>query len=86
MWSILCLEPVTLVLELPQKSGLWWPRICAISLSSLEKDSVLGFHCCEGTLTKVTLIKKTFNWDWLIVSEVQSIFIMAGSMATSRQA
>jgi len=28
----------------------------------------------------------TFNWGWLTGSEVQSIIIMAGSMAASRQA
>jgi alpha-mannosidase len=27
---------------------------------------------------------KTFNWSWLTVSEVQSIVIMAGSMAAGR--
>jgi hypothetical protein len=29
---------------------------------------------------------KQFNWGWLTGSEVQSIIIMAGSMAASRQA
>jgi hypothetical protein len=37
-------------------------------------------------MTKVTLIKKTLNCGWLTVSEVQSIIIMVGSMAVSRQA
>jgi hypothetical protein len=37
-------------------------------------------------MTKATLIKTTFNWGWLTGSEVQSIIIMAGSMAASRQA
>ena len=31
------------------------------------------------------LQRKTFNWDWLIVSQVQSVDIMAGSMAVCRQ-
>jgi len=53
-------EPVALVLELPQKSGLWWPRICAISMSSLEKDFVLvkASLLRRDKVTKVTLIKK----------------------------
>jgi hypothetical protein len=29
---------------------------------------------------------KMFNWGWLIISEVQSIIIMAGGMAASRHA
>jgi hypothetical protein len=37
------------------------------------------------TSPKETLIKTTFNWGWLTGSEVQSIIIKAGSMATSRQ-
>jgi hypothetical protein len=37
-------------------------------------------------MTKVTLIRATFNWGWLIDSEVQSIIIKARSMAVSRQA
>jgi len=37
-------------------------------------------------MTKPTLIKDEFSWDWLIVSEVQSIIILAGSMVASRQA
>jgi hypothetical protein len=32
-------------------------------------------------MTKATLIKKTFHWGWLTVSEVESIILMAGSMA-----
>jgi hypothetical protein len=36
-------------------------------------------HCLEGA----ALIKKTFNWGWLTVSEVPSIIIMAGSMTHS---
>jgi hypothetical protein len=36
-------------------------------------------------MTKATFIKKTINWSWLTVSEVQSIIIMMGSMAVSRQ-
>ena len=35
-------------------------------------------------MTKPTLIK-TFKWDWLTVSEVQSITIMAGGMAVSNR-
>jgi hypothetical protein len=31
-------------------------------------------------MTKATLIRTMLNWDWLTVSEVQSIIIMAGSM------
>jgi hypothetical protein len=31
-------------------------------------------------MTKETLINETINCGWLTVSEVQSIFIMAGSM------
>jgi hypothetical protein len=30
-------------------------------------------------LTKVTLIRTTFNWGWLTGSEVQSIIIKAGT-------
>jgi hypothetical protein len=33
--------------------------------------------------TLATLIKKTFNWSWLRVSESQSIIIMVGSMVAS---
>jgi hypothetical protein len=35
-------------------------------------------------MTKATLIRTTFNWGWLIVSEFQSIIIMAGSTPASR--
>jgi hypothetical protein len=31
------------------------------------------------TMTKATLIKTTFNWGWLISSEVQSIITKAGT-------
>jgi hypothetical protein len=37
-------------------------------------------------MTTANLIKTTFNWDWVRVSEVQSIIIMVGSMATCSQA
>ena len=61
---------------------------------SLTKDSVS--ECFQqlclrvlllwtGTTTKATLIRTTFNWGWLPGSEVQSIIIIAGSMAASRQ-
>jgi hypothetical protein len=30
-------------------------------------------------MTKATLIKDNFNWDWLTGSEVQSIIIMVGT-------
>jgi hypothetical protein len=30
-------------------------------------------------MTKATLMRTTFNWDWLTGSEVQSIIIKAGS-------
>jgi hypothetical protein len=30
-------------------------------------------------MTKATLIKTTFNWGWLICSEVQSSFIKVGT-------
>jgi hypothetical protein len=30
-------------------------------------------------MTKATLIRTTFNWGWLIDSEVQSIIIKAGT-------
>jgi hypothetical protein len=30
-------------------------------------------------MTKATLIRTTFNWDWLTGSEVQSIIIKAGA-------
>jgi hypothetical protein len=33
-------------------------------------------------MMKATLIRTTFNWAWLIDSEVQSIIIMVGSMAS----
>jgi hypothetical protein len=36
-------------------------------------------------MTMATLIKKTFNWGWLTVSEVQSIIIIMGSMVASQQ-
>jgi hypothetical protein len=32
------------------------------------------------------MTKQTFNWDWLIVSEVPAIIIVVGSMAVCRQA
>lgn len=32
---------------------------------------VLGFNFCEQTtMTKTTLIRRTFNWGWLTSSEV----------------
>ena len=31
------------------------------------------------TMTKATLIRATFNWDWLTGSEIQSIMIKAGA-------
>jgi hypothetical protein len=34
-------------------------------------------------MTKATHIKKIFHWGWLIFPEVQSIIIMAESMAAS---
>jgi hypothetical protein len=34
---------------------------------------------CPDTMTKATLIRKTFNWVWLTGSEVQSIIIKAGA-------
>jgi hypothetical protein len=37
-------------------------------------------------MTKATLIRTTFNEGWLTGSEVQSIIIMSGSKAASRQA
>jgi hypothetical protein len=38
-------------------------------------------------MTKASLIRTIFNWDWLTGSEVQSIIIKApGNMAASRQA
>jgi len=36
-------------------------------------------------MTKATLIRTTFYWDWLTGSEIQSIIIKAG-MTVSRQA
>jgi hypothetical protein len=30
-------------------------------------------------MTKATLIRITFNWGWLTVSEVQSIIVKAGA-------
>jgi hypothetical protein len=30
-------------------------------------------------MTKATLIKTTFNWDWLTGSEVQSIILKVGT-------
>jgi hypothetical protein len=37
-------------------------------------------------MTKATFIKKTFNWGWPTVSEVQSIIVRVESMAMYRQA
>jgi hypothetical protein len=34
-------------------------------------------------MTKATLIKTTFNWGWLTVSEVQPIIIMVGGMVAA---
>jgi hypothetical protein len=36
-------------------------------------------------MTKATLIKANIYWGWLSISEVQSIIIMVGSMASYRQ-
>jgi hypothetical protein len=36
-------------------------------------------------MTKATLIRTTFNWGWLKVSEVQFIIIMVGSMAVGNK-
>jgi hypothetical protein len=33
----------------------------------------------RDTMTKATLIRTTFNWGWLIGSEVQSIIIKVGT-------
>ena len=35
-------------------------------------------------MTTATLIKKTFNWDWLTGSEAQLIMIVVGIMAACR--
>jgi hypothetical protein len=32
-------------------------------------------YCTEHTMTKVTFIRTTLNWNWLSSSEVQSIII-----------
>jgi hypothetical protein len=37
-------------------------------------------------VTKATLIEDNIYWGWLIVLEVQSIIIMARSMAAGQQA
>jgi hypothetical protein len=37
-------------------------------------------------MDKATPIRTTFNWGWLVGSEVQSIIIKTGNMALSRQA
>jgi hypothetical protein len=34
---------------------------------------------CTDTMTKATLIRTIFNWDWLTGSEVQFIIIKAGT-------
>jgi hypothetical protein len=48
--------------------------------------SCLSFHCCEQMPWPRQLLQRAFIWGWLVVSEVQSIIIMVGSMAASRQA
>jgi len=48
--------------------------------------NVLGFPLLRrDTMTKPTLIRKTFNWGWFTGSEVQSIIIKSGRIAASRQ-
>jgi hypothetical protein len=48
---------------------------------------LLGFPLQRrDTITKATIIRTTFNCDWLVGSEIQSIIIKAGSMTASRQA
>jgi hypothetical protein len=34
---------------------------------------------CTDTMTKATLIRTTFNWNWLTGSEIQSIIIKVGT-------
>jgi hypothetical protein len=41
--------------------------------------SALNLWAISPALTKATLRKTTFNWDWLTDSEVQSIIIKAGT-------
>jgi hypothetical protein len=36
-------------------------------------------------MTKSTLIKTTFNWGWLRVSEVQFMIVMVGNLAACRR-
>jgi hypothetical protein len=36
-------------------------------------------------MTKAALIRTTFNWDLLAISEIQSIIIMAQSTTVSKQ-
>jgi hypothetical protein len=45
-------------------------------LQSLVPSSVLLLFI--DIMTKTTLIRATFNWGWLIGSEVQSIIIKVG--------
>ena len=52
----------------------------------LQMDSILGFYCCEDTMTKATLIKDTIQLGLDTGSEVQSIIIMVGSMASCKAA
>jgi hypothetical protein len=53
---------------------------------SIRRGSALEFPLLRrDTMTKATLVRTIFNRGWFIGSEVQSIVVMVGSMAASRQ-
>ena len=58
------------------------PHASVVLLSVLVRVLLLW----TDTMTNTTLIRTTFNWDWITGSKVQSIIIQAGAWQTSRQA
>ena len=54
--------------------------------ASCQKDFCLRVSIAvKDTLTTATVIRKTFNWGWPTVSEVQFTIIMTVSMAAYKQ-
>jgi len=49
----------------------------------IGQERVMGVNMNYDTMIKATLIRTTFNWDWLTDSKVQSINITAARQAWS---
>ena len=60
------------------------PIVSTSVTESADKHIQTALYCCDAWPRQL-LYGTAFNLGWLIVSEVQSIIIMAGSMAAWRQ-